>query len=152
MDGENLQHWQTPYTIIIVTFKAFLTPTILDLVLMLSPTFYYDTWTWWGTSALLTPVFDIFRSHWVPFLSPTRSYCPPLSAEKIGLSLSHLVREIIWSKVGQKFHKNLSFDHFEAFVPIFSLIFDLIDPFLPKIWTASLNDKSPQMIALRLWL
>ncbi len=40
------------------------------------------TWTWWGTSALLTPVFDIFRSHWVPFLCPTRSDWPPLSAEK----------------------------------------------------------------------
>ncbi len=25
------------------------------------------TWTWYGTSALLTPIFDIFRSHWVPF-------------------------------------------------------------------------------------
>ncbi len=49
---------------------------------------------------------------------------PPVTAEKIGLSLSHLVPEIIWPKVGLNFHKNLSFDHFEAFVPIFSLIFD----------------------------
>ncbi len=79
-------------------------------------------WTWWGTSALLTHVFDIFRSHWVPFLCPTRSYWPHFSAEKIGLSLSHLVPEVIWPKVGLKFHTNLSFDHFEAFVPIFFLL------------------------------
>ncbi len=76
---------------------------------------------------VLHPVFYIFRSHWVPFLCPTRSYWPPLSTEKIGLSLSYLVPEIIWPKVGLDFHKNLSFDHFEAFVPIFSLICDHID-------------------------
>ncbi len=84
------------------------------------------TWTWWETSALLTPIFDIFRSHWFPFLCPTRSHWPPLSTEKIGLCLSHSVPEIIWGKSGLIFHKNLLFDHF---VPIFSLIFDLIDPF-----------------------
>ncbi len=62
-----------------------------------------------------------------PFVCPTRSYWPPLSAEKIGLSLSHLVPEIIWPKVGLIFHKNLLFDHF---APIFSFIFDLVDPLL----------------------
>ncbi len=36
----------------------------------------------WGTSTLLTPVFDIFQSHWVPFIWQTRSYWPPLYAEK----------------------------------------------------------------------
>ncbi len=72
------------------------------------------TWTWWGTSTLLPPVFDIFWSYWVPFLCQSRSYWPPLSAEKT-LSLSHLVPEIIWAKIGPIFHKNLSFDHFETF-------------------------------------
>ncbi len=73
------------------------------------------TWTWLGTSALLTPVFDIFQSHWISCLCPTRSYWPPLSAEKNSLSLSHLIPEIIWAKIGLIFHKNLSFDHFETF-------------------------------------
>ncbi len=90
------------------------------------------TWTWWGTSALLTPVFYIFPSLWVPFLSPTRSYWPPLSAEKISLSLAHLVPEIIWHKVGLIFHKILSFDHFEAFCTNFLLDFRSCWP--PKLF------------------
>ncbi len=61
-------------------------------------------------------------------LCPTRSYWPPLSAKIIGLSLSHLVPEIIWSKVGILFHKNQSFGHFQAFVLIFSLISILLPP------------------------
>ncbi len=43
----------------------------------------------------LDPLFDIFRSCWVPFLLPTWFYWPLLSAENISLSLSHLVPEII---------------------------------------------------------
>ncbi len=96
------------------------------------------TWRWSGTSTLLTPVFDIFQCHWVLLLCPTRSYWPPLSAEKICLSLSHSVPEIIWPKVGQFFHKNLSFDTFEAICttflldfqscwPPFSLLLDIFD-------------------------
>ncbi len=77
--------------------------------------------------------------YWPPFLTffdPIGSFFyiqldlidPIFLQKKIGLSLSHLVPEVIWPKVGLHFHKNLSFDHFEAFVPIFSLIFDLINP------------------------
>ncbi len=36
------------------------------------------TWRWWGTAIILTPVFDIFLSHWVPFLCSTRSCWLPL--------------------------------------------------------------------------
>ncbi len=87
------------------------------------------TWRWGGTSALLTPVFWHFPIPLAPFFMPNSILLTPLSAEKICLPLSHSVPEIIWPKVGLNFHKNLSFDHFEAFVPIFSLTFDLIDPF-----------------------
>ncbi len=84
------------------------------------------TWRWRGTSALLTLIFDIFRSHWVPFLCLTRFYWPPLSAEKIGLSLSHSVSEIIWPKVGIYFTEICHLTLLKQVVPIFSLIFDLV--------------------------
>ncbi len=100
-----------------------------------------NTWTWWRTFALLTPVFDVFRSHWVRLLCPSRSYWPLLSAEKISFSLSHLVPEIIWAKVGLIFNKNLSFDHFETFYTNFLLDFrsywppflQFLDLFDPKL-------------------
>ncbi len=80
--------------------------------------------------------------------------------KKIGLSLSHLVPEIIWPTVGLFFHKNLSFHILEAICtnflfeiwscwPPFSLILDLFDPsflqnprsrwvhFLIACWTPS---------------
>ncbi len=77
------------------------------------------------------------------FLCPTRSYWPPLSAENIGLSLSHLVPEIIWPKVGLIFYKNLSFDHFEAICINFLLdfrscwhpFFTVLISFWPLIFT-----------------
>ncbi len=94
------------------------------------------------TSTLLTPVFAISRCQWVPFLCPTRSYWPPLLAEEIGLSLSHLEPEIISPKVGLIVHKNLSFDHFEAFCTNFLLDFRFCWPpflvlrsFWPLIFT-----------------
>ncbi len=37
---------------------------------------------------------------------------PPFSAEKIGLSLSHLVPEILGPKVGVIFHQNVLFNRF----------------------------------------
>ncbi len=48
------------------------------------------------------------------FMCPTQYYWPSRSAERISLSLSHLVPEIIWHKVGLFFHKNLSFDTFDG--------------------------------------
>ncbi len=50
-----------------------------------------------------------------------------ISADKTGLSLSHLVPEILGPKVGLIFHQNILFDRFEAFYIIFSLIFDPIE-------------------------
>ncbi len=43
--------------------------------------------------------------------------------KKISLSLSHLVPEIIWPKVGFIFHQNQSFNHLEAFCTNFLLDF-----------------------------
>ncbi len=68
-----------------------------------------------GNFHVINPLYYIFQSHWVP----TRSYWTPLPANEISLSLSHLVPEIIWSKVGL-IHKNLLFDQF---VPVFYLTF-----------------------------
>ncbi len=52
----------------------------------------------------------------------------PFSAERIGLSQSHLVPETLGSKVGVTFHQNV-ISVFKHFVLIFSLIFDQVDPF-----------------------
>ncbi len=76
------------------------------------------------------PFFDIFLSHWVSFLCPTRSCWPPLFAEKISFSPSHIVPEIIWPKVGLMFHQNLSFNYFKSLYTNFLLIFSiLLTPF-----------------------
>ncbi len=58
---------------------------------------------------------------------------PPLSAEKIGLSLSYLVPEILGPKVGLILQQNVLFNRFQAlcinfpliFNPIYSLFIDL---------------------------
>ncbi len=112
-------------------------------------------WVWfmWGALTYLNmvgnfhsidPCFWYFSIPSGPFLWTTRSYWPPLSAEKIGLSLSHLVPEIIWPKVGLIFHTYLTVDHFKAFCTNFRYDFrsywhpflqflDLFDPsFLQK--------------------
>ncbi len=68
-----------------------------------------------GNLRSIDPRFWHFPIPLGPLLCPTRSYWPPLSTEKISLSLSHSVPEIIWAKIGLIFHKNLSFDHFETF-------------------------------------
>ncbi len=91
-----------------------------------------------GNFRSIDPHFLLFP---IPFLCPTRSYGPPLSAEKISLSLSHLVPEIIWAKICLIFHKNLSLDHFETFCtnvllhfrsywPPFLQLLDLFDPLI----------------------
>ncbi len=59
---------------------------------------------WWP------PFFDPIRSI---FYTSTQSDWPPLSAEKkIGLSLSHLVPEILGPKFGLIFHQNVLFNRF----------------------------------------
>ncbi len=53
----------------------------------------------------------------------------PHQAEKNGLSLSHLVPEILGAKVGPIFYQMPYSTFFKHFAPIVSLIFDPIDPF-----------------------
>ncbi len=82
----------------------------------------------------MTPVFVIFDQIGSIFYSLSRSDCPFLSAVKLGLSLSHLVPEIVRVKIGVIFYQNV-FKHFvSVFSPcfqsnwsIFSLILDLFD-------------------------
>ncbi len=53
---------------------------------------YSHTWAWYGDSAVMTPVFEIYPHH---------ELIDPLIVHKtIGLSLSHLVPEILGPKVG----------------------------------------------------
>ncbi len=64
-------------------------------------TFRCDHPPFWGFSIWLGPLFI-----------PQQSDCPPLSAKKIGLSLSHLIQEILGPKVGLIFHQNILVDRF----------------------------------------
>ncbi len=57
------------------------------------------------------------------FYTSTQSDGPPLSAEQNGLSLSHLVPEILGPKVGLIFHQNVLFNRFKAFCINFPLMF-----------------------------
>ncbi len=52
----------------------------------------------------MTPVLGIYNPIGSLFYTATQSDWPPLYAEKIGLSLSHLVPEIQEPKVGLIFH------------------------------------------------
>ncbi len=61
-----------------------------------------------------------------PFLCPTRSYWPSLSAEKIGLSLLHLVPEIIWHKVWYIFSQISVIWHFWSNLYQLSLLFSIL--------------------------
>ncbi len=58
------------------------------------------------------PRFWDFRSDWVYVLYLNTIRLTPFSAEKIGLSLSHLVPEILGPKVGVIFHQNVLFNRF----------------------------------------
>ncbi len=115
------------------------------------------SWTWWcqknyyivvreawaggGHSAYLNmvgnfhsidPRFWHFPTAFGPFLCPTQSYWLLFCRKKSFASITFSSKNN-WPTVGLNFHKNLSFDHFETFVSIFSLIFDLIDPFFAVI-------------------
>ncbi len=81
------------------------------------------TWRWWGTYTLLTPFFDIFRSHLVPCYAQLDLIDPLFPQKKICLSLLHLVPEIKWPKVGIFFHTNLSFHTVEAICTTFLVDF-----------------------------
>ncbi len=61
---------------------------------------------------VMTPFLNIFYSIGSLFYAAIPSDCPTLSAEKIGLSLSHLVTDIFGPKIGQIFHQNVLFNSF----------------------------------------
>ncbi len=77
---------------------------------------------------MTTPVFGIFHLIGSLFYTPTQFDWPLLSAEKIGLSLSHIVPEILGLKVGLIFPKMYYLTDFKHFISIFFLIFNPIDP------------------------
>ncbi len=88
---------------------------------------------WWP------PVLGIFNPIGSLFYTSTRSDWPPLSSEKIELSLLHSVPETLGPKFGIIFHQNLLFNRFQAFCinfllnfrsnwPPFSLILNFFDP------------------------
>ncbi len=60
----------------------------------------------------MTPIFVIFNPNRSLFYTSSQSDWPPLSVEKIGLSLSHLVPEILGPKFGLIFHQNVLFNRF----------------------------------------
>ncbi len=61
----------------------------------------------------MTPVFeDFFYLTASLFYASSQSDSPTLSAERIGLSLSHLVPKILGHKVGLIFQQNLLFNSF----------------------------------------
>ncbi len=61
---------------------------------------------------MVTVIFEMFNLIGSLFYAPSRSDLLHLSAEKIGLSLSHLVPEIHGPKVGLIFHQNVLFNSF----------------------------------------
>ncbi len=82
----------------------------------------------------MTPIWGIFNMIGSLCYTLTQSNWSPFSAEKISLSLSHLVPEILWPKVGLIFHQNVLVNRFDAFCinfqsnwPPFSLLLDLFD-------------------------
>ncbi len=78
------------------------------------------------------PGFGDFQSDLVPILYLNTIWLTPLSTEKNCLSLSHLshlVPEILWSKIGQIFHQIYLLTDFRHFVSIFFFIFIDLRPF-----------------------
>ncbi len=65
------------------------------------------------------PIFGDFQSDWVPILFLNTIHWPPLSAEKIGLSPSYVVLEILGPEVNLIFHQNVFLTDFNHFVSIF---------------------------------
>ncbi len=76
----------------------------------------------------MTPNFEIVDPVESLCYAPARSEWSPLSTERIGVSLSHLVPEIRWPKFGLIIHKMYYLIVLKHFVSIFLLIFDPIDP------------------------
>ncbi len=69
------------------------------------------------------PCYWDFQSEWVPILYLNIIFLQ----KKIGLSLSHVVPEILRPKVGLIFHKSVFFLQILSICINFSIIFDPID-------------------------
>ncbi len=76
-----------------------------------------------GNFCSIDPRFLHFLIPLCPFFMSNLILLIPSFCRKISLSISHLVPEIIWAKIGLIFHKHLSIDHFEAFDTNFLLDF-----------------------------
>ncbi len=69
----------------------------------------------------MNPIFEIFHLNRSLFYTSSRADCPPLSADKNGLSLSHLVSEILGPKIGLILHISYYLTVFlHQFSPLFS--------------------------------
>ncbi len=86
----------------------------------------YTAWRWQATSTRLTPFVTFSNPVGSLFMPNSIPLTPSLCKKKIGLSLSHLVPEIIWPKFGLIFHQICNLTTLGHFVPIFSLIFNLV--------------------------
>ncbi len=93
-------------------------------------------WCWWATSPGLTPFWRSSRSRCVPFDDQHQLIDLLLCAEKIGLSLSHFVPEIIWPKfVLLHFSpKSVSWAFWSILYKSFNLVFGLVDPVFVHLW------------------
>ncbi len=74
------------------------------------------------------PCFGVFNPMGSLFYTSALSDWPPLSAEKIGWSPSHLVPEILGHKIDLCFIKMYYLTDLKYFVWIFSMIFNPIEP------------------------
>ncbi len=104
-----------------------------------------------------TPMFEMFDPIGSLFYAPTWSDCPPLSAGKISLSLSHLVPEILGPKFGLMFHQMYYLTLFKHFVSSFSLIFYpfcflILDLFYPSFLQNLTSDWVTFFISCCIWL
>ncbi len=70
-------------------------------------------------------VFENFDPIGFLFYASSRSDVPPLSVEIIGLSLLHLVPEILGPKVGLIFHQNVLLKQFLSILYKFSPYFSI---------------------------
>ncbi len=124
-----------------LTKESLITPNIVSL----SADYKWQSkiifgYFWWGGRGVLPylvgrsrgddPRLGIFNPTSSLFYTSTQSNWPPPphSVEKIGLSLSHLLPEILGPKVGLIFYQNVLFNRFKVFCINFPLIFDPIDP------------------------
>ncbi len=121
-----------------MTFSCTPWQTTVSKALGDTPTFVHGR-----NVSLQWPPFGGFSIWWGPYF--TQSDWPPLAAEQIYLSLTHLVPEILGPKIGLIFHHNVLFNRFKAFYINFALIFYAIDLFFidfKSFWPLIFNLRS----------